>query len=355
MGQERVPSAMSMFSNLRGLGAGKKPADGEMPPSPGDNADGYDGEMSRADLLAQIQVLLDKNTRFETRFRDVVAAYKSLLKENDALKSTVSALTGGDNRAPAGENGPSNAASTEPHATATAAEAADGGESSAEDGSSQAPPPEASEPAPATADLQRQLTALKTAVRTITEEKANITSQFQRDKKTVAEAQRAALAKQRRAHEESEAKLKQLLNQQEEEKVLLQGQVEALTQQVLDGHAASREAEAAWEKQRAALREEMAEVRSLAPPPAPPASKPPGNPATAASLASRRADVGCRLALTSAAVVLLAGGPAATGCRAGARGGPAAGDETAGRSRRRAGSLDPTQQHKWRAPFAMRR
>ncbi len=48
---------------------------------------------SRAELLDKVRVLTEKNKRFETRFRDVVQAYKSLMKENAALKDTVDALT----------------------------------------------------------------------------------------------------------------------------------------------------------------------------------------------------------------------------------------------------------------------
>jgi len=197
--------------------------------------DPTDDSPSRAELLAQIQGLLDKNTRFETRFRDVVSAYKSLLKENEALKSTVAALTGG--LEPGAEGSDAGGQGEEPDdgagPAASPADAAAGGD--AEEGTSGGIVPL---PSSTIADLQRQLRALKTAVRTITEEKANITGQFQQDKKAVADAHRAALAQQQEAHAGQLAAAAMLLTQQQEEKALLAVQLEALTQQVLEGEIA---------------------------------------------------------------------------------------------------------------------
>ena len=129
---------------------------------------------------------MEQNDRYETRFRDVVGAYKNVLKEKTALEATVSALSSGGQEADkAGESGGDGGGGGDQK-----------GEGNLVDGTA----------------LKSKVATLAKALATLTEEKASNEARFQADKKKVADGFRARI---QQAEDNAETEITSLKDQLE--------------------------------------------------------------------------------------------------------------------------------------------
>eukprot|EP00045_Choanoeca_perplexa_P007998 m.73200 g.73200 ORF g.73200 m.73200 type:complete len:716 (-) comp14315_c0_seq1:82-2229(-) len=181
-----------------------------------------DGE-SKAELLRRIQSLLEKNKRYEMRFRDTVQAYKSVLKEKEALESTIASIN-----------------------TPEATTQADGDEDRQTESSVEATPASG-----------EQVASLTRAIAALNKEKKTLTERFQADKKATLEAHREELRKlkeelqmQKQKHGQDRAALV-------EEKELIQAQVVSLTQQLLARQQTIEDGDKALQELRQSHSEEL--------------------------------------------------------------------------------------------------
>ena len=221
---------------------------------------------SRSDLLLRIQDLTERNERLETRFRDVVGAYKNVLTEKKALEDTVSALssTGDDVDGAAaaatdegnGDDAAAEVDSSAQAATATAAAAEATAVGSAGRGG-------ASDGGAAAAALQKKVKALGQAVATLNDEKRTLQDRFQSDKKIVAEAHRDQLDELTAAHTATLEKLAGGTACAENENASLKATVHTLSEQLRAGHDADKKREREWEKERQAHKKELEAVSQL--------------------------------------------------------------------------------------------
>ncbi|XP_067438509.1 GRIP and coiled-coil domain-containing protein 1 [Thunnus thynnus] len=159
------------------------------------------GGASRKELLETIEAQKKQLVQYQTRFRDVVQAYKSLLKEKEALESSLQVLTGSqevdqqDQDSLEDRNSPHSEASVDPQETTRDQSREDqggpGGPSRSETSGSesggpeqeQAPPLPSSEADRRVAQLKSQLSTLSGAVATVTQEKSRMEASFQADRR----------------------------------------------------------------------------------------------------------------------------------------------------------------------------
>eukprot|EP00053_Salpingoeca_punica_P018099 m.176097 g.176097 ORF g.176097 m.176097 type:complete len:830 (+) comp17360_c0_seq1:57-2546(+) len=236
-----------------------------------------EGEETKAQLRRRVQVLLEQNERYETRFRDVVGAYKSMLAEKEALEKTLAALTEGSssNRA-AGQQqqGASPAAKAEKSGGESGGEAKDKDSASASDGNdSDAGSASATTSAPTSASgggeaasddtaaaSQQKIETLAKALSTLTQEKRTMERRFQEDKKAVADAHRAAIATLRQEHETALEGLKQELSLARADKARCEAAVQTLTQQLIARNETDQQRDGRLERERKVHQEEVAEL-----------------------------------------------------------------------------------------------
>ncbi|XP_044199204.1 GRIP and coiled-coil domain-containing protein 1 isoform X3 [Thunnus albacares] len=159
------------------------------------------GGASRKELLETIEAQKKQLVQYQTRFRDVVQAYRSLLKEKEALESSLQVLTGSqevdqqDQDPLEDRNSPHSEASVDPQETTRDQSREDqggpGGPSRSETSGSesggpeqeQAPPLPSSEADRRVAQLKSQLSTLSGAVATVTQEKSRMEASFQADRR----------------------------------------------------------------------------------------------------------------------------------------------------------------------------
>ncbi|CAK6983667.1 GRIP and coiled-coil domain-containing protein 1 [Scomber scombrus] len=176
------------------------------------------GGTSRKDLLETIEAQKKQLVQYQTRFRDVVQAYKSLLKEKEALESSLQVLTGSSLQVQTGSSlqaqtrsqqadpqdppddrsSPHSEASTDPPETARDQAEEDpggpggpggpprpetGGCEGGEAEDQQAAAPGGSESDRRVAQLKNQLSTLSGAVATVTQEKSRMEAGFQADRR----------------------------------------------------------------------------------------------------------------------------------------------------------------------------
>ncbi|XP_053200031.1 GRIP and coiled-coil domain-containing protein 1 [Scomber japonicus] len=181
------------------------------------------GGTSRKDLLETIEAQKKQLVQYQTRFRDVVQAYKSLLKEKEALESSLQVLTGSSLQVQTGssqqvqtgsslqvqtgsqqaepQDPPDDRSSPHSEASVDSPETArdqteedhggPGGPPRPETGGcegggaedQQAAPPGGSEADRRVAQLKNQLSTLSGAVATVTQEKSRMEAGFQADRR----------------------------------------------------------------------------------------------------------------------------------------------------------------------------
>eukprot|EP00047_Mylnosiga_fluctuans_P017062 m.58468 g.58468 ORF g.58468 m.58468 type:complete len:723 (+) comp6903_c0_seq2:72-2240(+) len=198
-------------------------------------------EDSRAALLDRIHALEEKNQLVETRFRDVVGAYKALIKEKEVLERSIAAAT-----KTISTPAKADTRRSEPPSESAAAET---------------DVPESTPAADAEVDqsklieeLQARIATLTDVVSTITQERASMTALFQADKKAAAEAHRAALET---ATGEMQAKIAVIEHAAAEQRDSLQAELARRGQQILTLQEADASRQAAWERERAMHSEDM--------------------------------------------------------------------------------------------------
>lgn len=170
---------------------------------------GYDREEfsrhTNDQLLDYIEQQVEQLNRFETRFRDVVRAYRGALKEKEALERTLQALSlqqeGNEEsgRDLVDIDKPQNEEESDGQDSARTME----GESTSETEEIQQASP--CPPKPPTNQLKQQITTLTAAMATLMEEKSKMETNFQKDKKAVM-SQQDLFAKQLQGEQESAKK-----------------------------------------------------------------------------------------------------------------------------------------------------
>eukprot|EP00730_Choanoeca_flexa_P003332 TRINITY_DN11366_c0_g1_i1.p1 TRINITY_DN11366_c0_g1~~TRINITY_DN11366_c0_g1_i1.p1 ORF type:complete len:735 (+),score=256.81 TRINITY_DN11366_c0_g1_i1:116-2320(+) len=197
-----------------------------------------DGE-SKAELLRRIQSLLEKNKRYEMRFRDTVQAYKSVLKEKEALEDTIASIN-----------------TSTPATPASASKGSDDGTASDQDGGETDAAITPSTPNTPSASNE-QLTSLTRAIATLNKEKKTLTERFQADKKATLEAHRDEVAKLKEEMATQQRKHAQAVAALAEEKELVQAQVNNLTQQLLSKQQEMEDADKSAQAERQKHAEEL--------------------------------------------------------------------------------------------------
>ena len=132
--------------------------------------------VSRRELIETIDKQNEQLSRYETRLRDVIRAYKGLAKEKDALEKSLTALSGGKKDEPEAKEGPQeakNAGSGEKSKTSAASEQSDNESvaSSTDEGQLDV------------RSLKAQVRTLAASLSTLSAEKSTLESQFQQSKK----------------------------------------------------------------------------------------------------------------------------------------------------------------------------
>lgn len=132
---------------------------------------------SKRELLATIEKQRDQISKYETKLKDVVRAYKGLLKEKEALEASLSALAETSSSKPK----PSSDGAAEPTEGQQPPEGEGEGEASAnaepKDSNTEASTSKDAE------DLKNKIVALTSALNTVSSEKKRIETSFQNDKK----------------------------------------------------------------------------------------------------------------------------------------------------------------------------
>eukprot|EP00042_Codosiga_hollandica_P052339 m.662239 g.662239 ORF g.662239 m.662239 type:complete len:811 (-) comp58472_c0_seq15:1808-4240(-) len=261
-------------------------------------------QQTRAQLLAHIHSLIEKNDRYNMRFRDVVSAYKSVLKEKEALEATLSALSSASVAStPRRQHLDTTLASSQ--LTIGSTQLTTGSESAldvsaaieqtehtVEQPDAQVPTREGSAQLdgthPVEADgaiapsqqqqqtehteqsgepvsvsqavydeLQQKVAILTQSLQTLTEEKSTMLSRFQNDKKAVAEAHRTQTQSLVAEHESKLRERDDAIGKLKAESSHHERTCEHYKQQLNGLHEIQHEKEAAFERERKSHREEV--------------------------------------------------------------------------------------------------
>ena len=177
---------------------------------------------------------MEQNDRYETRFRDVVGAYKNVLKEKTALEATVSALSsggeegGGGGGGGDGEGGGGDEGDRAP------------GEGKLVDGTA----------------LKSKVATLAKALATLTEEKASNEARFQADKKKVADNHRLKVQQIEDEAASEISSLKDKLANAEAERDRSKSSAKQYKEQLKAAHKSEKVRAEEWERERRKLRED---------------------------------------------------------------------------------------------------
>ncbi|KAG0722612.1 GRIP and coiled-coil domain-containing protein 1 [Chionoecetes opilio] len=125
---------------------------------------------SKRELLATVEKQKDHIAKYEAKLKDVVRAYKGLLKEKEALEATLSALAEKPSAPPGNDDPPG-------RQTPGAEGQGEAAATDSKDGSTEGPSPEDPE------DLRKKVAALTSALNTVSSEKKRVETSFQNDKK----------------------------------------------------------------------------------------------------------------------------------------------------------------------------
>lgn len=213
-------------------------------PAPGPASPGAPEGEDQAALLQRITSLKEKNERLEIRFRDVVGAYKSLMREKETLEKSLAATT---------------SLVVAPRA-APAFDLREGAETSGteDDGAAVDPLSETEGRGgmgPRVAQLQAQIVDLTRAVAETTQARSSDAALFAADKRATADAHRQALADLRA---EMEAKLSVTEKCLADEREAAARELTRRAQQVADMAAAASSRQDAWDAERKTYAENMA-------------------------------------------------------------------------------------------------
>ncbi|NXY88711.1 GCC1 protein, partial [Alcedo cyanopectus] len=220
----------------------------------------FGGGPSKKDLLETVESQKQQLLQYQARLKDVVRAYKSLLKEKEALEASLRALSVPQD----GTQPDSSPSSADPPAATTGEEGAGsppGGEEDGPPGASCAPRAEeggvdaAGEPERRVQQLRAQLATLTSSLATVTQEKSRMEASYQADKKKMKQELEEAL---RKAGEEAgrlEAELRGAQQQLAETKARLITQQHDRAREQSDHAAMLRELQRLLQSERSQRRE----------------------------------------------------------------------------------------------------
>ncbi|NWH42120.1 GCC1 protein, partial [Chloropsis hardwickii] len=196
----------------------------------------FGGGPSRKELLETIETQKQQLLRFQARLKDVVCAYKSLLKEKEALEASLKALSNshdGDLAAPPpgpgdaaddrssehSEDSAGTAASADTAASVTSVTSAKGEEEArpaatppqrAEDGEGAEPCGAGEPPERRLLQLKAQLATLTGALATVTREKSRMEASYQAERRQMKQELEEAAGRARGEAERQEGELRRL-------------------------------------------------------------------------------------------------------------------------------------------------
>lgn len=207
----------------------------------------FGGGPGRKELLDTIESQKKQLVQYQTRFKDVVQAYKSLLKEKEALEASLTVLMVDLNQQ--GQNSPTTSDLHEDGCSLHSEDSLDtpsettrgdrgeedqggsttlrsgGSESSAVGADQQQATPPSAEVDRRVAQLKNQLSTLTGALATVTHEKSRMEASFQADKRQLKQEVEALQDRLVAARAEQEAELRTALQQ------LAEGRARIITQQ----------------------------------------------------------------------------------------------------------------------------
>ncbi|NXV58516.1 GCC1 protein, partial [Molothrus ater] len=252
----------------------------------------FGGGPSRKELLETIETQKQQLLRFQARLKDVVHAYKSLLKEKEALEASLKALSVSHDGElavppPAAGDSPDDRSSEHSEDSAGTAASADTAASpprgDEEDKPAAAPAPRAEEPSGAEGgelcageperrlqQLKAQLATLTGALATVTQEKSRMEASYQAErrqmKQELEEAAGRARAEAERLQELQEqlAQTRGRLLEQQREREREQGDHGLMLRELQELLRAERDARCAAERELQQAREALAGTASTA-------------------------------------------------------------------------------------------
>ncbi|XP_054488243.2 GRIP and coiled-coil domain-containing protein 1 [Agelaius phoeniceus] len=252
----------------------------------------FGGGPSRKELLETIETQKQQLLRFQARLKDVVHAYKSLLKEKEALEASLKALSVSQDGElavppPAAGDSPDDRSSEHSEDSAGTAASADTAASpprgDEEDKPAAAPAPRAEEPSGAEGgelcsgeperrlqQLKAQLATLTGALATVTQEKSRMEASYQAErrqmKQELEEAAGRARAEAERLQELQEqlAQTRGRLLEQQREREREQGDHGLMLRELQELLRAERDARCAAERELQQAREALAGTASTA-------------------------------------------------------------------------------------------
>ncbi|NWT63199.1 GCC1 protein, partial [Erythrocercus mccallii] len=233
----------------------------------------FGGGPSRKELLETVETQKQQLLRFQARLKDVVCAYKSLLKEKEALEASLKVLSvshEGDLAAPppaagdspddrSSEHSEDSAGTAASITSVTSATSARGDE----EDKAAAPPAQDAESGELCdserrlLQLKAQLATLTGALATVTREKSRMEASYQAERRQVKQELEEAEAELRRLQEQL-AQTRARLAEQQQEREREQGDHGLMLRELQELLRAEREARRAAELQLQEAREELA-------------------------------------------------------------------------------------------------
>lgn len=251
----------------------------------------FGGGPSRKELLETIETQKQQLLRFQARLKDVVHAYKSLLKEKEALEASLKALSvshEGDLAVPPStpgdcpddrssehsEDSTGTAASADTAASVTGVTGATGAKEDEEDkpsappwqraedpsGSESAEPCAGADPERRLLQLKAQLATLTGALATVTQEKSRMEASYQAERRQMKQGLEEAAGRQAelRRLQEQLGQTRARLAEQQQEREREQGDHGLMLRELQELLRAEREARGAAERELQECREQGA-------------------------------------------------------------------------------------------------
>ncbi|NXQ26082.1 GCC1 protein, partial [Alaudala cheleensis] len=234
----------------------------------------FGGGPSRKELLETIETQKQQLLRFQARLKDVVCAYKSLLKEKEALEASLKVLSvphEGEPAVPppgAGDCPDERSSEHSEDSAGTAAGTDTRGEEEEEDGAPRAEEPSGAEGGELSAEPERrlqqlraQLGTLTAALATVTREKSRMEASYQAERRQMKQELEEAQGRQD-ALQEQLAQTRGRLAQQQREREREQGDHGLMLRELQELLRAEREARSAAELELSEGRRALSPERS---------------------------------------------------------------------------------------------
>ncbi|XP_072774262.1 GRIP and coiled-coil domain-containing protein 1 [Taeniopygia guttata] len=172
----------------------------------------FGGGPSRKELLETIETQKQQLLRFQARLKDVVQAYKSLLKEKEALEASLKVLSAshdGDLAVPGAGDSPDDRSSEQSEDSAGTAAGGDEEDKPAVQRAEEASGAEGSEPGPKQ-QLKAQLATLTAALATVTREKSRMEASYQAERRQMKQELEELAGRARDEAQRRDAELRRL-------------------------------------------------------------------------------------------------------------------------------------------------